>query len=77
MGAAERHTLDARGLKCPQPILKIALKAARLESGAVLEVSGDCPTFEQDVRNWCQRAQRTLLAVVPGPGAEVTATIQF
>ncbi len=44
------EVLNTLGKKCIQPILKIAVKAADIESGDILEVLGDCPTFEKDVR---------------------------
>ena len=53
--------LDALGLKCPQPVLKIAAKSAELNPGDILEVLADCPTFENDVRQWCERTKKTLL----------------
>jgi tRNA 2-thiouridine synthesizing protein A len=40
--------LDCLGLRCPQPILKIAAKSAELKPGDILEVTADCPTFEKD-----------------------------
>jgi len=55
--------LDTKGLKCPQPVLKLAVKAPQLKPGQVLEILGDCPTFEHDVRTWCQRLGKTLLSV--------------
>jgi tRNA 2-thiouridine synthesizing protein A len=55
--------LDTLGMKCPQPILKIAVKAPDLQSGDILEVLGDCPTFEKDVRTWCGRLKKVLLSV--------------
>ena len=55
--------LDATGLRCPQPVLKIAAKMPEMAAGDILEVSGDCPTFEEDVRKWCDRMKKTLLAV--------------
>jgi TusA-related sulfurtransferase len=54
-------TLDALGYKCPQPILKIAVRAADMFNGDILEVLADCPTFEKDVRLWCERTKNTLL----------------
>jgi tRNA 2-thiouridine synthesizing protein A len=54
-------TLDCRGMKCPQPTLKITVLAPKLKPGDVLEVLADCPTFEKDVRDWCVRAKKTLL----------------
>jgi len=53
--------LDALGLKCPQPVLKIAAKAAEMVNDDILEVLADCPTFEKDVRLWCGRTKKTLL----------------
>jgi tRNA 2-thiouridine synthesizing protein A len=53
--------LDVRGLKCPQPVLKIAAKSPIMKKGDVLEVMADCPTFEQDVKAWCERVKKPLL----------------
>ena len=40
--------LDTLGMKCPQPVLKIAVRAPDMKPGDILEVLGDCPTFEKD-----------------------------
>jgi len=55
--------LDMVGMKCPQPVLKIAVKAPEMNPDDILEVVGDCPTFERDVRVWCQRLNKTCLSV--------------
>ena len=55
--------LDMVGMKCPQPVLKIAVKAPDMNAGDILEVIGDCPTFERDVRVWCQRLKKTFLSI--------------
>ncbi len=57
------HRLDTLGLKSPQPVLKIAVKAPYMQPGDILEVLEDCPTFEQEVRMWCERLGRLLLSV--------------
>ncbi len=54
-------TLDVNGLKCPQPVLKIASKIPEISAGDVLEVKADCPTFEKDVRAFCERVKKPLL----------------
>jgi tRNA 2-thiouridine synthesizing protein A len=41
---------DTLGLKCPQPVLKIAVKAPQIKPGDIFEVLGDCPTLEKDIR---------------------------
>ncbi len=55
--------LDMLGMKCPQPILKIAVKAPDMNPDEILEVLGDCPTFERDVRVWCERLGKTFLSI--------------
>jgi tRNA 2-thiouridine synthesizing protein A len=57
------EVLDTLGMKCPQPVLKIAVKAPDMQPGDILEVLGDCPTFEKDVRTWCERLSKVLLSV--------------
>lgn len=70
------HTLDAKGLRCPQPILKITAFMPQMQGGDVLEVHADCATFEEDVRKWCDRMGKTLLAFTHEDDT-VTAQIQF
>jgi len=68
--------LDTKGLRCPQPVLKVAAKMPTIAKGDLLEVTGDCPTFEEDMRKWCERMKKPLLAVARD-GSAVTAQIQF
>jgi len=69
--------LDATGLKCPQPIMKIAVISPDMRPGDILEVSGDCPTFETDVRVWCSRLKKNLLFVRNEDGYRKTIQIRF
>jgi len=69
--------LDVLGERCPQPILKIAVKSTELKSGDTLECVADCPTFEHDVRAWCQRLRKPLLWVRNEGGMKVRVQIQF
>ena len=73
------ETLDTRGLRTPDPILKIAVKSVRMKTGSVLEVWGDCPTFEKDVRTWCEGTGRRLLSIEMEAEGQKTkiARIQF
>jgi tRNA 2-thiouridine synthesizing protein A len=70
------QTIDARGLKCPQPTLKVTVAAVKMTAGDVLEVAADCPTFEKDVRDWCIRSKKTLLWIKQEGGAK-RCQIQF
>jgi len=70
------YTLDTLGLKCPQPILKVAVKARELQPGDILEVVADCHSFPKDVEAWCQKTGKTLL-FCGSEGEKHKAQIQF
>ena len=71
------EVLDTLGLKCPQPILKIAVRAPDMHPGDILEVLGDCPTFEKDVRTWCERLGKVFLSMKEEGGDRKRIQIQF
>jgi TusA-related sulfurtransferase len=71
------RVLDTNGLKCPQPVLKIAVMVPDMKEGDILEVLGDCPTFEKDVRTWCERLGRVILSVKYEGGKKKGIQIQF
>jgi len=50
--------------------------APTVNANDILEVSGDCSTFEKDIRKWCERERKTLLAVNTNGTASVIR-IQF
>jgi tRNA 2-thiouridine synthesizing protein A len=71
------EVLDTLGMKCPQPVLKIAVKSPDMKPGDILEILGDCPTFERDVRTWCKRLEKVMLSVEDDGGDKKTIQIQF
>lgn len=54
------QTFDARGLRCPMPILKIAKIIKDISSGEILEVIADDPGFKPDVTAWCSQSKNEL-----------------
>jgi len=68
--------VDATGLRCPQPILKVTIAMPEMQAGDILEATADCASFEEDIRKWCERMSKTLLAITRD-GDKVTAQIQF
>jgi tRNA 2-thiouridine synthesizing protein A len=54
-------TIDAKGLKCPQPTLMMLTESMKMNKGDVLEMVADCPTFEHDVRQFCELKKKALL----------------
>ncbi|HEY3320105.1 MAG TPA: sulfurtransferase TusA family protein [Planctomycetota bacterium] len=70
--------LDARGMKCPMPVLKMTERLVKQEvkAGDVLEVTADCDTFERDVREWCKNFKKVMI-VYKEQGASKVAQVQI
>jgi TusA-related sulfurtransferase len=62
-------TLDARGLNCPIPVLKMtnAVMKKDVLPGDTLEVLADCSTFEDDLRRWCTTMKKVLVVIKDEP----------
>jgi tRNA 2-thiouridine synthesizing protein A len=56
---------DARGMKCPLPVLKMngLVLGKKVQAGDTLVVTADCPTFEKDMREWCAKAKKVLVVI--------------
>lgn len=54
-------TIDARGLKCPQPTLLMLTESMKLKKGDVIDMVADCSSFENDVRQFCEMKKKALL----------------
>ena len=46
--------VDARGVLCPVPIIRLARTANSLPSGSLIELLTDDPAAEHDVPAWCR-----------------------
>ena len=68
--------LDCKGLKCPQPVLKTAIKSNSLATGTTLEVLADCSSFSDDITKWCNDTGKVLISLVE-QGDHKVATIQL
>jgi tRNA 2-thiouridine synthesizing protein A len=68
--------IDCSGMRCPQPVLKLAVETAETPPGTVVEIVGDCPTFEKDIRTFCERRKKTLLSI-RGDGVKTVIQIQY
>jgi tRNA 2-thiouridine synthesizing protein A len=55
------HTLDARGLSCPLPILKTRKAIATLGSGDVLEIISSDPGSVKDLDSFCTQTGHQLI----------------
>jgi tRNA 2-thiouridine synthesizing protein A len=48
------HTLDARNMLCPMPVIKTQNKVAELNVGDTLEVTCTDPGALYDIPAWCR-----------------------
>ena len=55
------ETLDAKGLMCPMPIVKLAKKMKEMQVGKVLELISDDVGSKEDVPAWCKRTGNELV----------------
>lgn len=69
--------LNALGLKCPQPILKVATMLPQLNAGDTLEIEADCPSFPNDIKAWCTKTGKTLLMCSTDGSGKHSAQIQI
>ena len=55
-------TLDATGLLCPLPVLKVRKRLKSLASGATLQVIADDPAAIIDMPHFCAEAGHELVS---------------
>lgn len=59
----EPAVIDARGMKCPYPVVELARAAKELPGGARVELLADDPVALTDVPAWCRMRGAQLLDV--------------
>jgi len=68
--------IDARGQKCPIPIVQIAKAVKRIASGQTIEISATDLAFEADVKAWCNTTGHSLENLTKS-GNEIKALIRL
>lgn len=64
---AEPLELDAKGLKCPGPIVKTADALRAMQTGQKLRIEATEDAFASDIAVWCERTGNRLLKLEVGP----------
>jgi tRNA 2-thiouridine synthesizing protein A len=54
-------TVDARGLRCPMPVIRLAKAARTAPAGTIITVLSTDPAAEPDLAAWCRLRNQTLL----------------
>ena len=61
-------TLDAKGLKCPMPVVKTKKEIDKVSVGGVLEVLATDPGSMADITAWTKATGNELLTAEKGDG---------
>ena len=67
--------VDACGLSCPGPIMKLSSTISNLNDGEILEITSTDRGFYSDVEAWCNSTNNTLLNL-SNTDKKIVATIQ-
>ena len=58
--------VDARGKRCPLPVIMLARLAAGQPPGTVIEVLADDPAAAADIPAWCRMRGHTFVSTTGG-----------
>ncbi len=67
--------IDACGLSCPGPIMKLSDNISKINNGEILEITSTDKGFYSDVEAWCDSTNNTLLNI-ENKDKKIIATIQ-
>ena len=59
---SEAVVVDARGLRCPLPVIRLAQRVRDLVPGDLVEVWATDPAAAADIPAWCRMRGQELLA---------------
>ncbi|NKI74797.1 sulfurtransferase TusA [Dickeya sp. CFBP 2040] len=55
-------TLDAQGLRCPEPVMMVRKTVRQMEAGQTLLIIADDPATTRDIPGFCRYMEHELLA---------------
>jgi len=76
MSTSNRPVIDARGMKCPRPIVELAKARRQVAGGARIEIIADDLAFESDVKAWCETTGSSLVDL-SREGKVITAVVEM
>ncbi len=56
------HTLDAMGLRCPEPVMMVRMNIRKISVGETLLVIADDPSTTRDIPSFCEFMEHELVA---------------
>lgn len=55
------HTLDAIGLRCPEPVMMVRMNIRKIAVGETLLVIADDPSTARDIPSFCEFMEHELI----------------
>lgn len=56
------HSLDAIGLRCPEPVMMVRMNIRKIASGETLLITCDDPSTTRDIPSFCRFMEHELIA---------------
>lgn len=60
--SAAKHTLDAQGLRCPEPVMMVRKTVRTMPVGETLLIIADDPATTRDIPGFCRFMEHELIA---------------
>ncbi|MGP9802642.1 sulfurtransferase TusA [Rheinheimera sp. NSM] len=60
--SSANHTLDALGMRCPEPVMMIRLQIRKMQVGETLLIIADDPATTRDIPAFCRFMDHELVA---------------
>ncbi|EFC54813.1 sulfur transfer protein SirA [Enterobacter cancerogenus ATCC 35316] len=60
--ASPDHTLDAQGLRCPEPVMMVRKTVRNMQTGETLLIIADDPATTRDIPGFCTFMEHELVA---------------
>ena len=60
-GDGNNHEIDARGLRCPEPVMMLHARIRRMEPGETVRVIADDPSTTRDIPKFCEHLGHLLV----------------
>lgn len=58
------HFIDAKGLKCPMPVIKLQQQVRKSETGEVIAIDCTDPGAEKDISSWAKVNKHKIEEVI-------------
>lgn len=57
-----QHSLDATGLRCPEPVMMVRKQVRNMAAGETLLITADDPSTTRDIPSFCRFMDHLLLS---------------